>query len=369
MNKKFSKHSSNRLTYAIDEMGALVNIDSVPTGNRCGCFCPACNEPLIAKNKGAIRIHHFAHQSGKECDYAVESMLHKLAKEKVREAFLSKSEFLIDFEYKSYCPDYEKCKFIRHGKCCDIKRQRFDIKRYYDSCEQEIQYDNINRRSDLKIFSSSNPNLPPIYLEFCVTHASDSEKLHSGNKIIEICLDSVADIQEMAENGIIESESQRNDWNENTEEDSRPIRFYGFKNSDRNNGFISSEIEFIRYILKESGKISWRQDRCNCKQLTKSNNASLLEICVHTYDSWGMNKIVGYYAFPKFKIPNCILCRNFVDKYNGLGKICRLYKYLQIPIDDYFNTVRARNCNCFIIYQKEMDDVLRNGLGKPFSIL
>ncbi len=38
-------------------------------------------------------MHHFAHQSGTEYDYAIESMLHIFAKEKIREAFLSKSEF------------------------------------------------------------------------------------------------------------------------------------------------------------------------------------------------------------------------------------------------------------------------------------
>ena len=52
-------------------------------------------------------------------------------------------------------------------------------KKYYDSCEQEICYDNIRRRSDLKIYSSTHPEREPIYIEFCVTHASDEAKLHS----------------------------------------------------------------------------------------------------------------------------------------------------------------------------------------------
>lgn len=92
------KHSAYRLTYALNATGQLVDVDKVPVGNKCGCFCPACKEPLIAKNQGTKRMHHFAHQSGTECDYAIESMLHILAKEKIREAFLSKSEFWIEFE-------------------------------------------------------------------------------------------------------------------------------------------------------------------------------------------------------------------------------------------------------------------------------
>ena len=89
MNKMNQKHESHMLIYAVDSNGFLVNVDDVRTGNECGCFCPACKEPLMAKNQGQKRIHHFAHQSGTECDFAYESMLHLLAKEKVRNAFLN----------------------------------------------------------------------------------------------------------------------------------------------------------------------------------------------------------------------------------------------------------------------------------------
>lgn len=93
MNKMNQKHESHMLIYAVDSNGFLVNVDDVRTGNECGCFCPACKEPLMAKNQGQKRIHHFAHQSGTECDFAYESMLHLLAKEKVRNAFLNNDEF------------------------------------------------------------------------------------------------------------------------------------------------------------------------------------------------------------------------------------------------------------------------------------
>lgn len=46
------KHSAYRLTYALNATGQLVDVDKVPVGNKCGCFCPACKEPLIAKIKG-----------------------------------------------------------------------------------------------------------------------------------------------------------------------------------------------------------------------------------------------------------------------------------------------------------------------------
>lgn len=365
--KNLYKHSACRLTYALDIAGKLVDVEDVQVGNKCGCFCPACKEPLIAKNQGSKRMHHFAHQSGTECDYAFESMLHILAKEKIREAFMSKSEFWIEFEYKSFCPKYEECKFLRYGECCESKRQRFDIKQFYDSCEQEILYDNVNRRSDLKIFSSINPERPPIYLEFFVTHSSDLEKLHSGNKIIEICIDSVEDILQLSEHGIIESGHCYKD--DDFERNLSKIRFYGFKNKDYKNSHISDEIKFVRYILYKSGKTRCFQDMCNCKKLTKSKVPSLFEICVHTFVSFGIYEQVKYIGFQKFNIPNCILCKNYVDSYNGMGKICRLYKKLQIPREETFDTARAKTCHNFVVDREEMKSVLIKGVNKDYTIL
>lgn len=68
------------LTWALDREGRAVNVDQVENGVACGCVCPCCGEALMAKNGGAIRVHHFAHLSGNECAGAIESALHVLAK-------------------------------------------------------------------------------------------------------------------------------------------------------------------------------------------------------------------------------------------------------------------------------------------------
>ena len=41
--------------------GAMVHVDAVPNGKASGCICPACKLVLVAKNKGAVKAHHFAH--------------------------------------------------------------------------------------------------------------------------------------------------------------------------------------------------------------------------------------------------------------------------------------------------------------------
>ena len=73
------------LTYALDDRGALVHVDSVLKGAKCECHCPHCNAPLYAKNSGLVREHHFAHAHGHECEGAYETALHLLAKEVLQE--------------------------------------------------------------------------------------------------------------------------------------------------------------------------------------------------------------------------------------------------------------------------------------------
>jgi len=61
--------------------GLLHHIDEVENGMSCNCICSYCGNPLVAKNNGLIKVHHFAHLSGVECAKAVESAVHKLAKQ------------------------------------------------------------------------------------------------------------------------------------------------------------------------------------------------------------------------------------------------------------------------------------------------
>lgn len=66
------------LPYAIKH-GRFIHIGEVNSGLRCGCECPACGQPLVAK-KGKRNVHHFAHHTDHNCAYGLESTLHYLAK-------------------------------------------------------------------------------------------------------------------------------------------------------------------------------------------------------------------------------------------------------------------------------------------------
>ena len=76
--RNMSRHLSNSLHYGVRE-GNLLHVSEVSRGLSCGCVCPACGVPLVAK-QGRLREHHFAHSTGEPCQYAGETSLHLVAK-------------------------------------------------------------------------------------------------------------------------------------------------------------------------------------------------------------------------------------------------------------------------------------------------
>lgn len=49
----------------------LVDVQQVPSGKRCGCICPSCKAPLVAR-KGTKKVWHFAHDSKGELQNKLE---------------------------------------------------------------------------------------------------------------------------------------------------------------------------------------------------------------------------------------------------------------------------------------------------------
>ncbi len=45
-----------------EEDGRFVDVFNVPRGKKCGCICPSCKTPLIARH-GEVNEWHFAHAS------------------------------------------------------------------------------------------------------------------------------------------------------------------------------------------------------------------------------------------------------------------------------------------------------------------
>lgn len=60
--------------------GKRVHINDVESGLQCNCTCFCCGESLIAKKGNQVQPH-FAHKSGKDCQYLYETYIHFQAKE------------------------------------------------------------------------------------------------------------------------------------------------------------------------------------------------------------------------------------------------------------------------------------------------
>ena len=70
-------------SWAENAEGRMVHVDSVPRGLRCGCTCPNCHEPLLARH-GEKNEHGFAHHSdtrGANLNICCMVILYKLAEQ------------------------------------------------------------------------------------------------------------------------------------------------------------------------------------------------------------------------------------------------------------------------------------------------
>lgn len=161
-------HEHTNLTHALKE-GELVSIKDVESGLKCGCTCPACGEELIAR-KGNIKIHHFAHTSGTNCEFGYETSLHLMAKDILSKAKEIKlPEVILTFD------SGKKPILLSEAKTIPI-----------DRVELEKKFDDII--PDIVVYSGEKK----LFVEIFVTHKVDDikiEKVKNANiSMIEINL-------------------------------------------------------------------------------------------------------------------------------------------------------------------------------------
>lgn len=184
------------LTYALNLDGKLVHVDQVSTGLSCKCFCPHCNSELVAKNGGRIKSHHFAHANGSDCPGAIESALHKMAK-----------DILHEHKLIMLPPDRTN----RKGKQVS-----------FDKVEVEVFDKELSLRPDC-IGYTMNGN--PIWVEFKRTHEVDAKK---AGKIISAKLDCIeidlnsCELNPTAVKHFIESNDDNRIWIYNYENRHQP---------------------------------------------------------------------------------------------------------------------------------------------------
>ncbi len=63
------------LTFALIPDGRVLHISEAERGAACGCICPGCGKPLVAR-KGSEVEHHFAHADGDECRHGYRNSIY-----------------------------------------------------------------------------------------------------------------------------------------------------------------------------------------------------------------------------------------------------------------------------------------------------
>ena len=142
------------LTVALKD-GVITNVEYVQRGIKCGCVCPACGEPLVAK-KGVKRMHHFAHSTGHNCEYGYESSLHLACKE-----ILSKAKKItIPPVYVTFPDTNKKDELVCSAKEIEIEKVELE-QRFRDIIPDVVVYTGRKK----------------FFIEIYVTHSIDNNKL------------------------------------------------------------------------------------------------------------------------------------------------------------------------------------------------
>jgi len=315
-------------SYALDSNGILLNVSSAE--RKQDYFCPICGQQMTP-HMGKKRRWHFVHKNNSSCSY--ESYLHKIAKQRISEAFLSSESFYISYNAKAIC-NYN-CPFIGYSKCRDEKQVEFDLRKYYDTCDIEVPYNNF--RADILLRSSVSPNRQPILIEIKVTHECTEEKLKDGVRIIEIPIYSENQIESIVESKVFSG--IRNTYSNrfgsiNGKVDIEPVVFYNFDKEEqfdpRENSVYWDDVfnrkDTLVLCLDRNGK--FRSFDCHCYEVE-----SKIPEDVHyflTNIATPFKEIFQGFSKRGVKIRNCFLCRfSKKDFYNE--RICVLYKKYGFP--------------------------------------
>lgn len=158
--------------------GKIHHVKNVPNGLACGCVCPNCRKPLIAKNKGEWKRPHFAHAVDTDCfNYEAMSYLHQYAQQ------------LLEAEQSIVLPEFLVIPEITLINYSVLRGQSINFpvtKVAFDSIQSEYSWDKY------RIDSHGTLKNRSLFIEITVTHANEQEKINAirdqGQPAIEIVL-------------------------------------------------------------------------------------------------------------------------------------------------------------------------------------
>lgn len=321
--------------YAYNESGTLVSInDLTKETSKLHTFrCVGCGNPLLPRAIGSTaRRAHFYHREIVAC--SGETYVHKLAKKLLKERFDTSEEFLVSYSVTMECNNKD-CR-LRNIHCHkEYEKTTIDLKKYYNTCTEEVGIGGFI--ADLLLTNSKRPDIDPVLLEVCVTHACEDEKLASGMKIIELKVKKEQDVIEMVGREVFDELNC-------TSKKEKDVQFFSFKREVE--GPLSSDV--IRYIfnplLCENGYVT----TIDCK---KADYKLLLDsVCeLNMVNTENYTKPERWHALEWMSknknLRRCNLCKFYYATMYEDSAICRLSKKYGKPM--YPKMTDAESCRSY----------------------
>lgn len=332
------KENQVKYRYALNNNNELIEIhDANQAGGE--YYCPECGDQMICKC-GTKKAWHFAHVKAK-CNY--DNYLHTIAEQRILEWFNKTNVIPLVLQTNVICEKYNECNFFREGICQRvINTEAFNLKQYYSFCEKEKHYEKNGRKYIADILCNPvNGMNEPLFIEICVSHPCEQEKLNSGIRIIEFVIKSEDDIDI-----VINQEIRK----------SNRVRLYNFQPKETYSPANKFESLLQKFILFSSKK-GWVQT-IHCSQLL--NRRGEIEIAIPHIDcvpdfigEGGLFSIAFAVASQHNRaLKHCCLCKYHVyDMMDGFG-VCKLYKKYGTNRDSSDND--AQKCQYFRIDTKSI---------------
>ena len=336
---------------AFDENGNVVDIDTIKPEERHShsYTCIACGAELIPR-LGHERAKHFAHKVDSE-HCSSETYLHKLAKLKLKQKFDRDSEFCVQYYRDVKCSDKGICSFYCEASCHKKVLKCVDLKKHYDTCEEEKPVDGFV--ADLLLTKSDVPKRPPVLLEINVTHESSDAKKRSGKRIIEIGITSEDDIHRLLDGPITELNGDDHSWGRR-KHTMKSIEFYGFKRFLFETEPLN-ERQVSKFYLLKNGKpyVNQLDDIRHCRESRiKDDERAIFEVSIDS-DIFARPSLYDYgYLLARengIQVKTCQFCKYHKDGYiTGMGSspiFCCLHKKYGTPENP--ESRYAKNCEYY----------------------
>lgn len=324
--------------YSLDEKGELVNINSLTRESRRlhTYRCIGCGNILLPRAIGSLkRRPHFYHKEQIDC--SSETYLHKLGKRIIKERFYSSESFNISYPVTVACNN-PAC-VLRNELCKDINQQHeVNLKEIYDTCKEEVSINGFV--ADLLLSSNKCPNIPPILIEICVSHACEDEKRNSGLKIIEIKIKEENDLITIFSDGVLKEIVPS--WDVKCSK----VEFISFRRNFQERKIIP----ITRYVFIPQSIVEGYLTQVDCSDANyriRKNSVFELNVLSNSYDRPQiMNDVLRWlYRYKGFR--RCNICRFFYATMYENFPICRLSKKYGKP--KYPNANFAEQCNSFSV--------------------